>query len=494
MNPLFQVRNLFVSHQGLQILKDVTLHVKEGEIVGLVGESGCGKTTLSHALMGFLPQTYRWSGTMLWKEAAPFAVHASDHIASMRLNAGFVFQDPVPYFNPVRTLKAHMEKKRAFLSAGSHRERVSSKALPCDDPFDITSFLPLYPHQVSGGQCQRVMIALAFDLKPRLVIADEPFSSLDKVYQKKALDFFRDKARLGTGILVIGHQIQQISSLANRIYVMREGAVIEEVSPPWHLKNSYTKRIFQPFLCVPPPRPLPDNTPLTLEVVDFECKKKWATRLLDPVSFSLKKGETLGIIGPSGAGKSTLAQALFQVLSPCKGSVFFHGKNLVMLSAKHLKPLRRFMAILFQDSSTSLNPYRPIGYTIAEGLWIHRLVLNKKEASRQVIKSLEDVGLGASYQNRYPHELSGGQRQRACLARALALKPNLLVLDEPTTGLDPSAKESLLVLLRTFQDIYHISYLFISHERDVLEAMSHRIFSVEGGRLVPTPFRPMPLI
>ena len=352
-----------------------------------------------------------------------------------------------------------------------------------------------YPHELSGGQRQRVMIAMALACEPRILIADEPTTALDVTVQRQILSLLADlQKKMGMAILFISHDLNLIKHVSDRICVMKDGELVEQGNTADVFASPQHPYTIDLLNAEPSgePEPLPEKTNSLLSGTDirvwFPIKKGFFKRTVDhikavtDISVNLNQGETLGIVGESGSGKTTLGMALLK-LQKSLGQIQFNGESIDQLSEKDFRPYRREMQVVFQDPYGSLSPRMTVAEIIGEGLDIHQLT---REIDREgvIIAALNDVGLDPDCRHRYPHEFSGGQRQRISIARALVLKPKLMVLDEPTSALDRTVQSQIIELLRGLQEKYNLSYVFISHDLAVVKAMSHRILVMQEGRIV----------
>ena len=361
---------------------------------------------------------------------------------------------------------------------------------------DAVTRLDAFPHQLSGGQRQRVMIAMALANDPKLLIADEPTTALDVTIQAGILDLLAaEKARRGLALLLISHDLNVVRRVADRVAVMKDGRIVEtgpvEVifRAPQH---AYTRSL----LAAEPsgrPVPVPEGAPVLaaadgLRVV-FPVRRGLLRRVVaevravDGVSLSVRQGETLGLVGESGSGKSTIGLAMLR-LQAAEGRIVFAGQDIGTLSQGRMRPLRRQMQIVFQDPYGSLSPRMSVAEIVAEGLLVHEPGLDRRAREARVAAALAEVCLPADGASRYPHEFSGGQRQRIAVARAIVLKPRLVVLDEPTSALDRSVQSQLIDLLRALQQAHGLAYLFISHDLAVVRALAHRVAVLQAGRIV----------
>lgn len=498
-------KNICIAFGTTKIVEDVSFSLKKGETLALVGESGSGKTLLCLGLMNLLPEGARFEkGTLsfhdhiLLKEGS-FAPHAVfKELRGKRV--AYIFQEPMSALNPLHNVKKIMEeplslhtshdaKKRTMLI----KEMLNQVELPCD-----AFFLKRYPHQLSGGQRQRVMMASALVIKPDILIADEPTTALDRATQGSICLLIKKlKKDMGITLLLITHDLGVVKTLADRVMVMEKGRIVE--TAPTNMlfhdpKHTYTKRLME---SIPPvlDNKFTKKDPL-LEVRHFSVSmaeksgffKTSHVPLVDEINFVLHKGETLGIIGESGSGKSTLALSLLGLQSSFlqkTGEVYYNHRPLHTFSTKQWQPFRRHMQLIFQDPFNALNPRLNVLQLLKEGLDIHFQELTHKEKEERCIETLKSVGLSSECLYRYCHMFSGGQRQRIAIARALVLSPHILILDEPTSALDRSIQKDILQLLQYLQKQHQLmSYLFISHDLEVIRAMSHRVAVMYKGRLI----------
>ncbi len=353
-----------------------------------------------------------------------------------------------------------------------------------------------YPHEMSGGQRQRVMIAMALANDPDILIADEPTTALDVTIQAEILDLMAGlQQRLGMGMIFITHDLNIVRRIAHRVYVMRYGEVVEEgetaaiFAAP---KHPYTKALLE---AEPTGRkaPPPPNAPKILDATDIRVTFKLGggflsgpplyLKAVDRVSVTLRRGQTIGIVGESGSGKSTLARALLRLL-PSEGAIHFDGRDIAGLDRDRMRPLRRQIQVVFQDPFGSLSPRMTAGQIVTEGLLVHEPSISTRERDLRAARAFAEVQLDPALRNRYPHEFSGGQRQRIAIARAIILKPKVVVLDEPTSALDRQVQKQIVELLRELQMAHDLSYLFISHDLAVVRAMADHILVMKDGRLV----------
>ncbi|MDH1263656.1 ABC transporter ATP-binding protein [Pseudomonas sp. GD03944] len=501
-NNLIEVRNLaveFVTGEHRQcVVEQVCFDIKRGETLALVGESGSGKSVTAHSILRLLPYplaqhpsgTIEYAGEDLLKLG-------EKRLRGIRGNRiAMVFQEPMTSLNPLHCIEKQINEVLA-LHKGLRGKAATARTLELLELVGIPEphkRLKAYPHELSGGQRQRVMIAMALANEPELLIADEPTTALDVTVQLKILELLKDlQARLGMSLLLISHDLNLVRRIAHRVCVMQRGKIVEQASCEqlFHApQHPYT----QELLGAEPsgePVDIPAGQPL-LEVDDlrvwFPIKKGLLRRTVDHVkavdgiNFSLPQGQTLGIVGESGSGKSTLGLAILRLLGS-QGDIRFQGQAIDGLAQREVRPLRRQMQVVFQDPFGSLSPRMTVCMIVGEGLRIHGIG-TEAEQEQAVIDALLEVGLDPETRHRYPHEFSGGQRQRIAIARALVLKPALILLDEPTSALDRTVQRQVVELLRSLQTKYNLTYLFISHDLAVVRALSHQLMVVKHGRVV----------
>ena len=499
---LIEVRDLAVAFtvgkNSQTVVKNVSFDIRRGETLALVGESGSGKSVTAHSILRLLPY--------------PTASHPSGsiHYAGQDLlklderklrdirgnRIAMVFQEPMSALNPLHNIERQISEVLLLhkgLNGAAARERTLELLDLVGIP-DPASRLKAFPHELSGGQRQRVMIAMALANEPELLIADEPTTALDVTVQLKILELLKDlQARLGMALLLISHDLNLVHRIAHRVCVMQSGTIVEQASCEQLFKNPqhpYTREL----LDAEPsgdPAANPPGAPL-LEVdqlrVWFPIKKGLLRRTVDHVkavdgiNFSLPQGQTLGIVGESGSGKSTLGLAILRLIGS-QGAIRFQGQSMERLSQQAIRPLRRQMQVVFQDPFGSLSPRMSVGQIIGEGLRIHGMG-TAQEQEQAIIDALKEVDLDPATRHRYPHEFSGGQRQRIAIARALVLKPAMILLDEPTSALDRTVQQQVVELLRSLQVKYNLTYLFISHDLAVVRALSHQLMVIKQGQVV----------
>jgi microcin C transport system ATP-binding protein len=504
VSPLLSVRDLSVSFvvEGgeVEAVRHISFDIERGESVALVGESGSGKSVTALSVMQLLPypKARHPSGHILLHEQE--LVGASE--ATMRQVRGnriaMIFQEPMTSLNPLHTidkqvnevLRVHKGLSRAAARART-LELLRLVGLP-----EAERRLDAYPHQLSGGQRQRVMIAMALANEPDLLIADEPTTALDVTIQAQILTLLKDlQTRFDMALLLITHDLAVVRRMAERVYVMSRGEIVEAgatrriFAAPTH---SYTQH-----LLAAEPRPMPRtaraDSPIVLEAGDvrvwFPIRRGVLRRTVghikavDGVSLTVREGQTVGVVGESGSGKTTLGMALLR-LQPCEGWIRVAGHELQGLSARALRPLRREMQVVFQDPYGALSPRMSIAQIVGEGLGVHGIGATPAKRRAFIDQALREVGIDPALRDRYPHEFSGGQRQRIAIARAMILKPKLVVLDEPTSALDMSVQAQVVDLLRELQARHRLAYVFISHDLKVIRAVSDEILVMREGRVV----------
>ena len=484
---MLAVKNLSLTIGDKTLLRDIDFTVEPGEIVALCGESGSGKTLTALSVMRLIRQA-TYSGQILWNDVD--LLKASDaQIRQMRgKEIGYIFQEPGLALNSTKTVKNQIEEM--FL-------------LHPDVPFDMDETLvksgldkidlDRYPHQLSGGQKQRVMIAMALALSPKLIIADEPTTALDRHLQKHIMDILKNRGK-DKYLLLITHDISVVKGLADRLIIMKDGVLVEQGKTSQILKSpkhEYTKQL---VMADPPgePIPLPEKTAALLSVehlrktisTSFLWRKK-ETVILQDISFSVKRGHALGIIGESGSGKTTIAKIIVNIVQSTSGSILLTGRVINNLSYKDFLPVRRRIQYIFQDPYTSLNPRMTAEEILREATVVFdkgRIKESRKED--RLVSILEQVGLDASALHRFPNQFSGGQRQRIAIARALLLEPELLILDEPTSALDRSVQKNILLLLKDLQQKKNLTYIFISHDLQVIKSICHDVVVLKEGAIV----------
>ncbi|MEU0530742.1 ABC transporter ATP-binding protein [Amycolatopsis tolypomycina] len=499
---LLRLHDVAVSFGDVEAVRGVGYEVHAGEVVAVVGESGSGKTVTAMSLLGLLPPTARVTGRAELAGRDLYALTPAELREVRGGDVGMVFQEPMSALNPVFTIGDQLvEAIRTHqpLAAPAARERAIELLTLVGLPGPRQRFRS-YPLELSGGQLQRVVIAMAVANEPKLLIADEPTTALDVTVQAEILELLRDlRERLGTAILLITHDMGVVADLADRVVVMHDGRVVEQgpvetifAAPA----EEYTRELLgsvvslgsavttHPVASIPD---VPAVAPL-LRVENLSVTYRGRFRTLSVhaaagVNLHVEPGEVLGLVGESGSGKSTVARAVTGLLAPSAGSVRIGDADITRVRGRAAKALRRRVGVVFQDPLSSLNPRTTVGESVATPLRLHGAV-RSSEVDKRVAELLSAVQLSPSLAGRYPHELSGGQRQRACIARALALRPDLLVADEPTSALDVTIQARILDLLRELRQEFGFACLFISHDLAVIEQLADRVAVMHQGRVV----------
>ena len=491
---LLAVADLTIRFGANPVVDRVSFTLDRGETVALVGESGSGKSLTALSILRLLPPGAAVTGQVTL-DGADMTQAPPDRLRQMRgSTAGMVFQEPMTSLNPLHRIGRQVGE--ALLLHGRRPTRAAVIALldQCGFP-DAAHRLDALPHQLSGGQRQRVMIAMALANDPALLIADEPTTALDVTIQAQILDLLAaQKAKRGLALLLISHDLGVVRRYADRVCVMKDGRIVERGAAAALFANPthpYTRMLID---AEPSGRPGPmPNAAAELSAatdlrVNFTTRRGLFRRAaasitaVDGVSLSIRAGETVGLVGESGSGKSTIGLAMLRLI-PASGRVTFQDQDLQALAPAELRRRRAQMQIVFQDPYGSLSPRMMIGDLVAEGLQVHERLTRRERAAR-VAAALEEVGLPQDAVLRYPHEFSGGQRQRIAIARAIVLKPRLMVLDEPTSALDRSVQSQIVALLRELQRRHGLAYLFISHDLAVVRALAHRVVVLRQGRVV----------
>ncbi|TAJ92843.1 MAG: ABC transporter ATP-binding protein [Reyranella sp.] len=500
---LLEVKDLSVNFgtgdKAVRAVRGVSFDIKRGETVALVGESGSGKSVTALSVLQLLPYPAASHPTGSIRFQGKELVGASiRELLSVRGNRiSMIFQEPMTSLNPLHTIERQVNEV-LILHKGLSREAARKRTLELLEQVgipDAANRLDAYPHQLSGGQRQRVMIAMALANEPDLLIADEPTTALDVTIQAQILKLLKSlQARYGMALLFITHDLGIVRKMADRVCVMTQGRIVEQgpvaevFDRPQH---SYTQHLLS---AEPKGRPAaadpaaPEILRLDELKVHFPIRRGVMRRTVghvkavDGVSLALREGHTIGLVGESGSGKTTLGLALLR-LERSEGGIRFDGRELQGLGQRELRPMRREMQIVFQDPFSSLSPRMSVGEIVGEGLEVHRIG-TKQERDVLIDQVLREVGLDPSSRERYPHEFSGGQRQRISIARALVLKPRLIVLDEPTSALDMSVQAQIVDLLRDLQQRHKLAYLFISHDLKVVRALADEVVVLRHGKVV----------
>ena len=498
---LLSLDNLCIYLNGLnggskKLVSNVNFNISRGEFVALIGESGSGKSLSALSTVGLLPSAIKASGKGKWLD---LTYDLADHNSLKMFRGkeiGFIFQEPLVSLNPLHTIGKQIGEcitTHTSISNVDLKDKVIAllKDVKLDDPERRFNH---YPHQLSGGQRQRVMIAMALSNNPKLLIADEPTTALDVTIQKEILDLLHSlRASYDLSILFITHNLKIVKNLADRLYIMKDGKIIESgktkviFKRPTHI---YTKDLIEPKIKITKSKFNASKVLLSAE--NLSVKYKGPRSLfrssskdfyaLDNVSLSIKFGETLGVVGESGSGKTSLALSILKLID-YQGDINLYLPEVVCRKKDKLKNYRRNVQIVFQDPFSSLSPRLSIRDIIGEGIISHR-IFSKEQVEEKIGLALRRVDLDKATLERYPHEFSGGQRQRIAIARAIIMEPKLLILDEPTSSLDAAVQKQIIKLLIDLQKDLNLSYLFISHDLELVSTISHRMVVMKDGKIV----------
>jgi peptide/nickel transport system ATP-binding protein len=501
--PVLDVQGLTVrlpyGADRVNAVENVSFAVAPGEIVCVVGESGSGKSVTAHAIMGLLPpgQLTATAGRvllegddLLMKSRAEMRRIRGDRIS-------MIFQEPMTALNPVMRVGDQVAEVLDIHTGLSERERrarvldvMQSVHLP-----EPERMIDVYPHQLSGGQRQRIMIAAALVLDPVLLIADEPTTALDVTTQAQILKLIKElRERRNTGVLFITHDFGVVAEVAHRVVVMQHGRVVEQGRTEDVLRrprDDYTRMLIRSVPSLSPPARAPITAaPIVLQTADLNktyvsggfLATRREIKAVKDVNLSVRRGETLGVVGESGSGKSTVARCIARLIEPTAGAIFVEGADVAKLGPRALRPHRKRVQIVFQDPYRSLNPRRTVGAAITEGPV--NFGMGESDATERARQLMRLVGLDADALSRFPHQFSGGQRQRICIARALAMEPEILVADEPVSALDVSVQAQVLELIDDVRKRFNLAVLFITHDLRVAAQVCDRIAVMHKGEVV----------
>ncbi|MFC3182706.1 ABC transporter ATP-binding protein [Cypionkella sinensis] len=501
MNVVLEVSNLNIGfHQDgrdISAVRGVSFTVGKGETVALVGESGSGKSVTALSTVGLLPDSAKVTGSV--KYLGQEMIGASQaQLRQVRGNdISFIFQEPMTSLNPLHTIERQLAESLS-LHQGLNGAAARTRSLELLDKVgirDAESRLSAYPHQLSGGQRQRVMIAMALANGPELLVADEPTTALDVTIQAQILALLADlKKTEGLSLLFITHDLGIVRRIADRVCVMQGGEIVEQ-GPTAQIFANPQHPYTQKLLAAEPqgrPDPVPADAPVVAETehlrvwfpihAGFLRKVVGHVKAVNDASLTVRAGETLGIVGESGSGKTTLALAMLRLIEST-GRIAVLGHDIQNLAPKAVRDRRRDMQIVFQDPYGSLSPRMTVADIIAEGLGVHGLEPGRNRAE-MVAEIMAEVGLDPATSARYPHEFSGGQKQRIAIARAMILRPKLVLLDEPTSALDMTVQVQIVDLLRDLQRKWGLAYIFISHDLRVIRALAHKVMVMKNGDVV----------
>lgn len=499
-NKLLSVQNLNISIGSQLLVKGVSFDIQKGQVLCLVGESGSGKSLTSSSVIGLLPETAQVTADEMLFEGHDLMVMDEESRRLLRgQDISMIFQEPMTALNPVMTVGAQVAEVFEVHTKLSKKE-IYAKVIELFKKVQIPEperrFYD-YPFQMSGGQRQRVMIAMALAMSPKLLIADEPTTALDVTVQGEILKLIHDlKDDMGMAVLFITHDFGVVQEMADHVAVMKDGEIVEQGTVKQVMekpKHDYTKKLLaaMPGLLKKKKKAVKEDIFLKVDNLQkvFQVKeggffgKTKEFKALKGVSFTMNKGETVGVVGESGCGKSTLSRCLVRLYELDGGEVTFNGVPTSNFKNNSLKAMRKDMQMVFQDPYSSLNPRMKVGRAIAEGLLAHK-AMPKADIRPFVESLLEDVGLPKDAYDRYPHQFSGGQRQRIGIARALALRPALIIADEAVSALDVSVQKQVLDLMADLKKKYNLSYLFVSHDLRVISQISDRVLVMKDGEIV----------
>ncbi|MFK7836215.1 MAG: ABC transporter ATP-binding protein [Sulfitobacter sp.] len=500
-DPILSVSGLSVAlPKGLDrahAVENISFDVMPGEIVCVVGESGSGKSVTAQAVMGLLPKALTPEAGETRLEGEDTIKAAPNRLRDLRgTKMAMIFQEPMTALSPVARVGeqiSEMLEIHTSMSASERRARAIEimDAVHLPDP---EKMVDSFPHQLSGGQRQRIMIAMALVLDPSLLIADEPTTALDVTTQAQILKLVKEmQERRGTGVLFITHDFGVVAEIADRIVVMQHGRIVEQGTRDEVLKNpqeAYTQMLMASVPSMTPPARVHVEGEMAIEVGKLNKiygRTGWLSRdrivhAAQDIDLHVRKGETLGIVGESGSGKSTVARCIARLIDPTSGSISLHGTEIATLSEGKLRPHRKKVQIVFQDPYRSLNPRRTIGQSLIEAPV--NFGVPAAQATQEARGLMELVGLSPDALDRYPHQFSGGQRQRICIARALAVKPDVLIADEAVSALDVSVQAQVLDLLDDIRDRYNLAMLFITHDLRVAAQICDRLIVMQNGVVV----------
>ena len=508
--PLLALRDFSLTFVGENedatlALDQVQLEVFPGKTHALVGESGSGKSVTALSILRLIEEIarVRSSGSIVFSGQELGNLNRAQMRAIRGNRVAMIFQEPMTSLNPVYPVgRQLMEPLRLHRNMSKLQARERAIALLERTGIDDAARrLDSFPHQLSGGQRQRVLIAMALACEPELLIADEPTTALDVTIQDQILELIRDlQEEFGMAVLLITHDLPMVQKIAHRVSIMYRGRVVEEGAVAeifTRPQEDYTRHLLAAV-----PQGVQQSRaggPLLLELKELSCHftvgRTWQGLQRKPVLFTavnevnlrLNQGTTLGLVGESGSGKSTLAMSILGLIS-CEGEVLYHGAgqnhDLARLSTSEFRPLRRDLQVVLQDPVSALSPRLNVAQIIGEGLQVHRLGANREERLALVHEALRDVELDPAIAHRYPHEFSGGQRQRIAIARAIILRPKLLILDEPTSALDTTIQKQVLELLRRLQTRYQLTYIFITHDLRVVRSLADTVAVMQKGAIV----------
>ncbi|TKA89471.1 ABC transporter ATP-binding protein [Guyparkeria sp. SB14A] len=498
-SALLEIRDLDVRVGQTPIVRGVSLHLDRGERLALVGESGSGKTVTALSILRlFEAADASTSGVIRFEDEDVLGMSMPQVRGLRGGRVGMIFQEPMTALNPLKTIGAQIAEvlvRHLGLRGEALRRRVGEllEQVRLPEPERVMRAMP---HQLSGGQRQRAMIAMAIACNPSLVIADEPTTALDAGLRKTIMDLLVElQQRLGMSLLLITHDLPVVRRYADRVMVMRDGAIVE-AGPTDAIfarpKDNYTQTLLEARQVAPMIGPIRPDAAERLRCEGLGVtvgKRRWfgpdtRSEILKGIDLALHAGQTLGVVGESGSGKTTLALSLLRLMDGADGAVWLAGRRVDGMRERAFRPFRRDLQVVFQDPYGALSPRMNIAQIVGEGLDVHEAGLTRAERHRRIERVLDEVGLDPAVMSRYPHEFSGGQRQRIAIARALILKPKVLILDEPTSALDAAVQLQVLRLLRDLQAEHELTYLLITHDLAVVRALAHRVVVMLDGAVI----------
>lgn len=506
IRPLLKLDGISLTINATPILHNISLQINPGETLGVIGESGSGKSMTALSVMQLLPQGSALTGNVYFDGQALNSLSEPAMCDIRGSDIGMVFQEPMTALNPVKTIGDQVSESVRLHQRVSRNEAAAITLKTLDRVGLPNADFPLsrYPHELSGGQRQRVVIAMAVACKPRLLIADEPTTALDVTTQAGILELLKQLQReQGLGLMLITHDLAVVSNMADNIVVMNKGRVVEQgvlrevFAAP---ENQYTKRLFNASsLALRVPRAMPttatagNSKPPLLVVNKLVCEYRLPRkslfsapgrfRAVNNVSFDIHEGESIGLVGESGCGKSTLTRALLGLMPMHSGSIHLAGKS-VNSTRQVSHALRQLMQVVFQDPYGSFNPRHKVARLVSEPLHVLDDALTRAEKAHRIDEVLDSVGMQSQDKDKYIHEFSGGQRQRIAIARALVIRPRIIILDEAVSALDVSVRAQVLELLDTLAAQQGLAYLFISHDLSVVQRVTDRIMVMRSGKIL----------
>ena len=493
---LLEVRNLSVTFHTVRgpvhAVRNVSWHLDRGEVLAILGESGSGKSVSASAILDLIdcPPGEISSGEVIFDGQDLLTLTEDQRREINGSRIAMIFQDPLSHLNPVYSVGWQIEETMVIRGKSRNEAKIeTTKLLHKVGIPDPETAGDKYPHQFSGGQRQRLMIAMALALRPDVLIADEPTTALDVTVQAQILSLLEElQEETGMGLLIITHDLGVVAEIAHRVVVMNAGEIVETGSALDVYRNPqhpYTKKLIAAA---------PGKGAMSTGAAEVEpllsmrnvTKSYGMLKAIDSVNLDLLPGETLAIVGESGSGKSTTAKVLLRLEEPDRGEALYNGRDMFKLSPQELFKMRRDIQMVFQDPTQSLNPRMSVYQLISEAWVIHSEILAKNKWRARVSELLEQVGLEPDHAHRYPHQFSGGQRQRIAIARALALEPRIIVCDEAVSALDVSIQAQVIQLLDRLKDEFDLSYIFIAHDLPVVRDFADRVMVMQGGKVVET--------